>query len=329
MPAPSTPLPDPVAAQVPRVAPIFEQPGVLTPVGRTTLEPSLQYTYSSSNRIALVGYTVVPAILVGLVDVREVKRSTFTAALTARYGIGHRFEIEGRLPYIARRDTSIGREFLAGASSDSRVFGARGQGLGDIEFTGRYQLNAVPADGAIYVASLRLKSRTGRDPFQVQTSKSVVGFRNDGIESELPTGSGFYGIQPALSVLLPSDPAVFFGSVSYLHSVARSNVIRDTDLGNEGLGRIAPGGVVGFNFGMGLALNEKSSFSIGYDHSSIGRTRQNGRVAADSVRLQLGTLLLGYAHRLNDRRMLNLSLGAGLTRDTPDLTLTLRLPTSY
>jgi hypothetical protein len=37
------------------VAPLFEQPGVLTPRGKFVLEPSLQFGYSSSNRVVLVG----------------------------------------------------------------------------------------------------------------------------------------------------------------------------------------------------------------------------------------------------------------------------------
>ena len=44
----------PAVAKAPRaVAPLFEQPGVLTPKGQTFIEPSLQYGYSSSNRVAL------------------------------------------------------------------------------------------------------------------------------------------------------------------------------------------------------------------------------------------------------------------------------------
>lgn len=321
---------DPSAAEAAaRIAPVTEQPGVLTPAGRYTIEPSIQYAYSSSNRIALVGYTVVPSILVGLIDVREVKRSTYTFALAGRVGLGRRLELEAKLPWVHRSDTSIGREFNDGANSDTAVYDARGSGMGDVEFSGRYQLNALSADRPVAIASLRVKSRTGRDPFEVTTSRSVVGFRNDGIQQSLPTGSGFVGIQPGLTLLVPSDPAVFVGGISYLHNVARRDVVRQTDDGPERLGSVAPGGVFGFNFGMGMALNERSSFSIGYDHASIGRTRLNGRVVPDSVRLQLGTLLLGYSYRLDDRRSLNLSLGAGLTQDTPDLSLTLRLPTSY
>lgn len=313
----------------PAVAPIFEQPGVLTGRGKFVLDPSLQYSYSSSNRVALVGYTVIPAILIGLIDIREVKRNTFTGAVAGRYGLTNRWEVEAKLPYVYRSDTGVGREFLQGAAVNSNIFSSSGQGVGDIELTTRYQFNDGGVDKPYYVGSLRFKSRTGKDPFEVLTSKSVAGFRGDGYQTSLPTGSGFYGLQPAITVLYPSDPAVFFGTVSYLHSVRRGNVVRRTDIGDENLGAIAPGGIFGFNFGMGLGLNDKSSFSIGYDHSSVGRVKQNGQAAADSVRLQLGTLLLGYSYRLNESRTLNVSLGAGLTRDTPDVTLTVRMPISF
>lgn len=327
-PTPVGQAPDREARPLP-VAPIFEQPGVLTQRGKYVLEPSFQYSYSSSNRVALVGYTIIPAILIGLIDIREVRRNTFTGALTGRLGLTNRLEVEAKLPYVYRSDTGVGREFLQGAAVNSTIFSTTGHGVGDVELTSRYQFNEGGLDKAYYVGSLRFKSRTGKDPFQVTTSKSVVGFRDDGVQTELPTGSGFYGLQTALTVLYPSDPAVFFGTVSYLHSFKRRDVTRMTDTGEENLGTIAPGGIFGFNFGMGLGLNDKSSFSIGYDHSSVGRVRQNGQVAADSVRLQLGTLLLGYSYRLSDKQTLNVSLGAGLTRDTPDITLTVRMPVSF
>lgn len=311
----------------PAVAPIFEQAGVLTPRGKFTLEPSLQYSYSSSNRVALVGYTIIPAILIGVIDVREVKRSTWTAALAARYGITNRFEVEARAPFVHRQDTTVGREVLQG-STTSAVFEADGSGIGDLEATARWQLNDGGVDRPFFVASLRYKSRTGKDPFEVETSTIVQGLRG-GVQRELPTGSGFHAIQPALTVLFPSDPAVFFGTVSYLHNVKRENVMRLTNAGQEPLGTIHPGGVLGFNFGMGLALNERSSFSIGYDHASVGPTKQNGQRAPESVRVQLGTLLLGYSHRIGRGQTLNLSLGAGLTEDTPDVTLTVRLPFTF
>ena len=313
--------------RVPSVAQIFEQPGVLTPRGKAVLEPSLQYGYSSNNRVALVGYTVIPAILIGLIDVREVKRNTATATLTGRYGLTNRFELEARVPYAYRSDTSIGREIIVGSATDS-VFNSSGHGVGDVEVTGRYQFNDGGLDKPYYIGSLRFKTRTGKDPFEVTTDNSISGLR-DGVQTSLPTGSGFYALQPALTMLFPSDPAVFFGTVSYLHNFARSNVTRETDDGPKDIGKISAGAVLGFNFGMGLGLNERSSFSVGYDHASVGRTKQNGTTLNESVRVQLGTLLLGYSYRLNDQRTLSVSLGVGVTRDTPDLTLTARMPFTF
>ena len=311
-----------------QVAPIFEQPGVLTPRGKYVLEPSLQYAYASSDRVALVGYTIIPAIVIGLIDVREVKRNTATAALTGRFGITNRFEIEAKFPYVWRSDDTLSRPIGAGSATDN-LFGSTGKGMGDAEVTGRYQLNDGGDDKPYYVGTLRFKSRTGKDPFEVVSVRNVSGGLNAGLQQELPTGSGFYTLQPGLTALFASDPAVFFGSVSYQYNFKRKNVSLNTDTGPVFLGDIQPGGVIGFNFGMGLALNDKASFSIGYDHASVGRTKLNSEIAQNSVVTQLGTLLLGFSYRLTQQTSLNLSVGVGVTRDSPDVQLSLRLPMTF
>lgn len=340
---PSPPAPRPQVAAVgkpperdkrpPQVAPLFEQPGVLTPRGKFIVEPGFQFGYSSSNRVALVGYTVIPALLIGLVDVREVKRNTSTASLTVRTGITNRLEAEFRAPYVYRSDATVSREIFTGTSVE-RVFDTSGRGAGDAEVAARYQINNGGPDKGYYVGGLRFKSRTGQDPFEVVTdcTKRCIGDNatGTGLPLELPTGSGFYSLQPSLTWLFPSDPAVFFGSISYLHNFKRSNVSRTVLNGEqEFLGEVKPGDIIGFNFGMGLALNDKASLSLGYDHNSIARTHQGGAPVPGSVRTQLGTLLLGYSYRLSDKRTLNVSLGAGLTRDTPDVSLSVRIPTTY
>jgi hypothetical protein len=314
------------------VAPIFEQPGVLTPRGKYVFEPAVQYAYSSSNRVALVGYTVIPALLIGLIDVREVKRNTTTATATLRRGLTNRLEVEAKLPYVYRSDATVSREVFTGTAVE-RVFDTSGKTIGDVELAGRYQLNDGGVDKPFFIGGLRFKSRTGKDPFEVTTDcqRRCVGenITGSGLPLELPTGSGFYSLQPSLTWLLPSDPAVFFGSFSYLHNFKR-DVSRTVLNGEkEALGEVAPGAVFGFNFGMGLALNDKASFSVGYDHNSVARTKQSGRTVPGSVRLQLGTLLIGYSYRLSDKKTLSVAVGAGLTRDTPDVTLMVRLPMSF
>jgi hypothetical protein len=282
--------------------------------------------------VALVGYTVIPALLIGLIDVREVKRNTTTATATLRTGLTNRIEVEAKLPYVYRSDATVSREVFTGTAVE-RAFETSGRALGDIELAARYQLNDGGVDKPYFIGGLRFKSRTGKDPFEVTTDcqRRCIGenITGTGLPLELPTGSGFYSLQPSLTWLFPSDPAVFFGSFSYLHNFKRE--VSRTVLGGEqeSLGVVAPGAVIGFNFGMGLALNDKASFSVGYDHNSVARTKQSGRTVPGSVRTQLGTLLIGYSYRLTDKKTLSVAVGAGLTRDTPDLTLMLRVPMSF
>lgn len=315
--------------RVQQVAQIFEQPGVLTPKGQFVMETGLQYAYSSSNRVSIVGYTIIPALTIGLIDVREVKRNTFTGTVTGRWGLTNRLELEAKLPYVYRSDDQLARPLNLGAGRDE-LFSSTGKGIGDVEVTGRYQFNDGGTDKAFYIGTLRFKSRTGKDPFEVLTDTTEAPeLITNRIEAELPTGSGFYTLQPGLTMLYPTDPAVFFGSLSYQYNFKRSGVTMNTTQGELELGDIEPGGVIGFNFGMGLALNDRSSFSIGYDHSSVAKTKINGSDAINSIRTQLGTLLLGYSQRLSNQTSLNLSVGVGVTRDTPDVTLGLRLPMSF
>jgi hypothetical protein len=324
------PQPD---SRPPAVAPIFEEPGVLTPRGKFVLEPAIQYGYSSSNRVALVGYTIIPALLIGLIDVREVRRNTTTASMSLRHGITNRLEVELKVPYVYRSDATVSRELFTGTMVEN-VFQTSGKAVGDVEVAGRYQLNNGGVDKPYFIGGLRFKSRTGRDPFEVITDCTTrcVGTNatGTGLPLDLPTGSGFYSLQPSVTWLMPSDPAIFFGNFSYLHNFKRSNVSRTVLSGEqEALGEIKPGDVFGFNFGMGLALNDKASLSLGYDHSSIGRTYQAGQPVPGSVRTQLGTLLLGFSYRINDKRTLSVSVGAGLTRDTPDVSLMARMPLTF
>ena len=241
----------------PEVAQIFDQPGVLTPSGKFILEPSLQYGYSANDRVALVGYTVIPAILIGLIDVRQVKTTSGIGTITGRMGIGGRAEVEVKVPYVYLNGDTVSREIFTGSAQD-RVFNASGHGMGDVEATARYQLNRGGPDKAFYIGWLRYKSRTGKDLFEVTTDcvqRCLQNATGTGLPLELPTGTGFEAIQPGVTWLYPSDPVVFFGTFSYLYNFERSNVSR-TVLGREEefLGDVQAGDIWGFNLGMGLAL---------------------------------------------------------------------------
>ena len=327
----------------PEVAPIFQQPGVLTPKGKFVIEPAYQYEYSSANRVALVGYTVIPAILIGLIDARQVRTTTQIGWLTTRYGVTNRLEVEVRVPYVYQHVDTVSREIFTGSATDV-AFGSSGNGLGDVEATARYQINVGGPDKAFYVGWLRFKSRTGRDPFDVTTDciqrcvESVINGENQanlqvtgtGLPLQQPQGTGFYALQPGVTWLYPSDPVVFFGNLSYLHNFPRNNVSRNILLGGtENLGKVSEGDIADVSIGMGLSLNERASLSIGYEQSFVGVTKQNNKTVPGSVKTVLGTLLIGGSWRMTDKRTLNFTLGVGVTRDTPDATVTVRVPMMY
>lgn len=94
----------------PRIAQIFDEPSALTPPGKVVVEPSLQMAYSSSDRVALVGYTIIPALLIGLIDVRQVKTTTLTGTVAVRYGLARRWELEARVPYVYSASDTVSRE---------------------------------------------------------------------------------------------------------------------------------------------------------------------------------------------------------------------------
>jgi len=186
--------------------------------------------------------------------------------------------------------------------------------------TGRYQLNGGSPQWPVIVANLRVKSDSGTNPYTVPRDQF-------GVAQGLATGSGFWAVEPSLSFLFVSDPAVIFGNISYLHNFPRSI---DRTVGNVLVGRVEPGDSPGVSLGFGFSLNPNFSFSLGYRHNYIfGTTTELGPTRQRSTSLQVGSLLFGMSYALNSHYSLNTQIEMGVTRDAPDVTLTVRTPISF
>ncbi|NCC21885.1 MAG: transporter [Alphaproteobacteria bacterium] len=298
--------------EVPAVA--VSSGGVLLPKGRIVLEPSLQYSRSSALRVAIEGYTLIPAINVGLFNISDIDRDIVTASLTARAGLTNRLEVEFSVPYLWRDDSSVSRPIGVGATTDV-ISNVDGNGLGDIEMAAHYQINNGAGGWPFFIGNLRYKSTTGEGPFDVPIDPAT------GLQAETPTGSGFHALQPSLTMLYPSDPAVFFTNVGYTWNI-------EDDVGG-GNGDIDPGDSINFGLGMGFSINDKTSFSLGYSHSVVLETEQNGVTLPNSDVLQVGSTSFGYSYQINERVGLNFNVAAGVTDDAPDMQVTLRVPVKF
>jgi len=313
--------PTPTAPAAP--AQLFDEPTALTPRGRFVFEPSAQYVHSTNNQVALVGYTILPAITIGLINIQRVESNLDNFNLTGRYGITSRLELEVGVPYVVANTTTETRP-LAGTSTANDYFNASGSDIGDVEVALRAQLNHFKGDNTVYLATLRFKSHTGSNIFDEPVDKYT------GLQTGVPSGSGFNAVQGGLTFLKPSDPAVFFGGAAYTKSFSR--------FVNESYGHVYPGSILDLNLGMGLAINDKASFSVGYQHSVVTQTDQSsGTMVVGQTQyeithigtIQLGTLRFGVSYQLSKDTFLNTTIGIGVTRDSPDLEATVRLPIRF
>jgi hypothetical protein len=298
--------------EIPRVS--SNVGGVLTKKGKLAIEPSLQYSYTDNNRVFLDAFTFIPAIAVGVIDIREIKRHSFIGSLTARYGVTERLEMEFRVPYVYRDDSQRSRAVSVGVGQDE-IFNADGNDIGDLELSARYQLNEGSSGWPIFVGNFTTTFPTGKSPFDINFVQSTAGAV---FPTELPTGSGYYSFQPSISALYPTDPGVFFGNLSYNYSLET----------NENIGRVDPGDAIGASFGMGFALNDRSSFSLGYSHKHVFDSKINGNNVTGST-LDIGQFLIGFSYKASPETNINFSIGIGATDDAQDVRLNFRLPVTF
>lgn len=294
----------------PDVPLIVEKGGVLLHRGQVVVEPSIDFSLVETNRVEVAGFTVLPAILVGNFTVSQVQRETETAALSARIGVTDRIELEARVPYINRDDRETRRPIGSGSDSDETV-SLSGYGLGDIEMAGHYQINDGTGRWPYFVGNLRAKSDTGTSPFDVSTDSS-------GNPTELPTGSGFWSLQPSVTAIMPTDPAVVFANLNYTWNIARDV---------SGYGEIDPGNSFGGSLGVGFALNEKLSMSMAYDHTYVMETTQNGQ--DNNSAFHIGRMLFGGSFKFADNASANLNFAVGVTEQAPDIQTELRVPITF
>jgi hypothetical protein len=295
-----------------------ERVGVLTPPGKFVMTPSVEYVRSSSNRLVFRGVEIVPGIQLGVIEANDADRDSVVGAVGLRYGLTRRLEIEGRIPYVYRHDriTTVAQR----DETISRTIELDGQGAGDVELSARYQINEVRPGKPIFVANARYKPATGLGPYD-------VGYDEFGVAEELSTGSGFSAIEGGVTMLYPTDPAVIFASLSYLH-----NMPEDIDkiIGNAMIGRVEPGDSIGASLGFGLSLNPRFSVSFGYSHNYIFPTKTEiGTTWQESNSLQVGSILMGWSFRLTEKLTLSNNFSFGVTSDAPGLQAVFSLPVRF
>ncbi len=313
-----------------QVAALAEQGGIITQAGRLTLEGNFEYARADRNRVIFRGVEIPQSVLIGVFDINESRQDVLTAGLSARLGLTSRLEISASVPYIYRSDKSV---LAPVADPNSPNAGQIDKpvsdgGLGDISFGARYQITNGTRGWPYLIAGVQAVAPTGRSPFLVRRD-------NLGNALEAATGAGFWGLTPSVTAILPTDPAVLFGTLGYTFNFGRTI---NRMIGPAFIERVTPGGEPSATMGIALSLNPRTSLSFGYAHTwSMGtKTRlrvqdpQTGAMGnpmtTNSRDLQLGRFLFGVSYRSSPRTTINWNVEMGATDDATDLRTSLRIP---
>lgn len=315
--------------RAPEVAVLGDQGSVVTRRGALTGELGFEYARADRNRAVFRGIELIESVLVGVFDINESRQDVLTANATLRYGITDRFEVGARVPYIYRSDTSVLAPISGTTPTPSDAPDTtNGNGIGDLELSGRYQLRSARGGWPFLIANMQAVFPTGTDPFEVPRDSL-------GRQLEAATGAGFYGLSPSLTAILPSDPVVLFGTLGYTFNLAKDV---DTTIGDLMIERVNPGDAISASAGIGIAFNQRTTLNLGYAHTwafgsetwtrllNPGNAPDMGRNRATSRDLQVGRLLFGVTYRATDRASLNWSVELGATDDATDLRTVLRIP---
>lgn len=234
--------------------------------------------------------------------IEEDAQNTFSNNLELSYGVWDNLTFTTSLPLVAKFDTQ---------NSMSTY------GLGDISFGVRWQ--PVPLKRGLPTTTVfaSLSTATGDSPYSINTSK------------DLSTGKGYYSLSAGASISKVADPIVLFASAS----LSTNTRVSDLDQNRNGriLSMVEPGDSLGFSMGMAYALNYDVSLTASYQQSysfSSTYSFKNGDVVNTAAQTS-GSLNFSLGLRTDSSRIVNVSLGYGLTEDTPDITLGFSMPIDF
>ncbi len=302
--------------------------GVLTPRGQFVIAPSFEYDYWSQNQLGVNGFQIIPGITFGNIFVNRVEQNIGTAAVTIRAGITDRLEANVKIPYVVNYGSTNSLIPLTDQVQNLGV-NASNANLGDIQFGASYQINAGQNGWPIFVGNFLFKTITGVSPFDVPIVTSndpdPYGKYFQGAPKKLATGTGFYSLEPSLTVLYPTAPGVLFANLLFIENLGRTVNIQSTSGGPPTPTKLTPGRALALTFGIGFALNDRTSLTLSYQQEHVFTAYANGQAIKGSP-YSFGTFNFGLGYELSQSTRLNVSVGVGAGPNAPVAKILMEVP---
>lgn len=288
-----------------------QRPSLMIKKGGKELEWRTSYAHSSRNAIFIDGIAVFPILVIGQVGVQRIRKDSISSSLAGRYGIANNLLGELKVPLRYESDTYSVPEVTPAQEQNVTSFG-----IGDIEGSLNYQFPRAREDQIRWVMSLGVKSRTGKDPFEVN------------LHEDAPLGSGFWSSRLGLTGVKIVDPAAVYWSVGYTINLQRRNVpiiVTDLQTGQPTTiyVDIKPANLIEAGGGFAYAINPRLSVNTGVTICWSGATKSQGINVPNSA-FTTATLRLGAVWLTDKRQPIDLGLNIGLTDDSPDFSVEYR-----
>lgn len=306
-----------------------ERGGLLLEKGKLEIDLDFAYSHFSNNQLFINGFSILPILVVGQVNVERVRRDFFVASLTGKYGLMEDVQLEVRIPYQVTFNRVSTAQGIGGTGTALPNIETTSEtaDLGDIETTLYYQFWKERTTRPALFLGLAWKSKSGRDSFQTPDPAN-----------EPPSGTGFTSLKGIVSAIKTADPAVLFGSISYAYAFPRRDVVLHSVNQPPKLIDFDPGD--NFTFGMGLAyainyrltLNfqflDSITFSSEITEPDLLTGVKEQRTVTNSF-INAAFFRMGASWSVTPTNYIELSLTQGLTSDAPDFTLGIKIPFKF
>lgn len=297
---------------------VVEKGGLIA--GKFQISFTESYTHLQTNQLYIEGFGILPIVVVGNIDVQNVRRDIFTSVLGASYKLTDKMQVSLSVPWqysMASISTANGIQGRKAAGANTEKTSQSGS-LGDITAGMFYQLTREGLNMPSLSGGLNFKARNGRDFFETPDPAAHV-----------PAGTGFYSLQATLSASKTSAPAVVYGSLGYGYNFSRRNIAYTPANASAVLIQsYEPGASVSISAGVSLSLNYQLSLNWAVAEATQFASRLNGSVSPNSATNAI-TFRMGGIWRISEKTLVDLSLTTGLSSDAGGTTIALRLPWSY
>jgi hypothetical protein len=299
-------------------AEVVEKGGLIR--GKFQVSLTESYTHMQTNQLYIEGFGILPIVVVGNVDIQNVRRDIFTTVFNASYKLTNKLQVSVNVPWqysMASISTATGiNGRKAGTANNEST--SQSSSLGDVTVGGFYQLTREGLLLPSMSVGLDLKLRNGRDFFETPDPAAHV-----------PAGTGFYMLRGTLSVSKSSAPAVVYGSLGYAYNFPRHDIAYTPKNAPASLIKsYEPGASFNVSAGVSVSLNYQLSLNWALAEASQLASKVNGRVSPNTATNAI-TFRMGGIWRLSRTTSIDLSLTTGLTNDAGGTTIALRIPWSF